>query len=144
MLGKLKTMISNQYLNVLNYFPLKGCVVNFTGNALLDPTINSSYNIAGIVRSGVGTYTVSLTRTTFYGVDITSNSSIACTWNIVPIVSTDAFKIDASVAAGIVTLTVYSLTVSGTRNVRTLVDLQNTDKVSLSLIMSGGVALPPV
>lgn len=143
MLGKIKTMITSQYVKVLNYFPLKGCALNITGAAASNPTIDSSYNIASVVRSGVGTYVVTLSQPTIYGIDVAANSALSLTWNIEPIVTSALFKVDASLSSGVITIYVYQITISGLINVRALVDILSTDKISLSLIMSGGAALPP-
>jgi hypothetical protein len=144
MLGKLKALISESFRDSKSFFCVKGCLINFTGNGGSDPTNVSSYNVQAVTRFSPGVYFVDLIQDTFYGVDISNNSTISCSWKITPTASTDAFDVSASVSGGIITVTVYELTVVASKIVRVLYDIQSSDTISITLITSGGAELPPL
>jgi len=80
--GKLKVMIIKLRNQLLSYLPLKGLMLRIEGAG--DPVIKVNYNVLTVNRTGVGIYVITPVQTTFFGVDIISNSTAVLGFAINP------------------------------------------------------------
>ncbi len=66
-LGKLKQLIFKNKQESDNKYPLLGFAVTFTGNGTSAPTVDSSYNVSAVNRTGTGFYQIILEQETILG-----------------------------------------------------------------------------
>jgi len=131
--------------DLFEFFPVKACSFLIAGNGVLNPVIQHSYNVNGIVRSGVGIYTVTLTQGTINGQSIQSRHTYAIEHLISPSASTDQFRVQVTSFAGTtLVLSVHEVTVGGGSSlVYTPYDLQIGDSVTFNILMNAGSGLLP-
>lgn len=138
MLGKLKSAISALRDDVVQNFPLKGAMVRIVGNGVGNPTISNTYNIASVVRTGVGVYRGTMTQGSFYGVDLLTNGVFTSGFTIVASANTDNFLVNfTTVSPGIFDCKVYEISQgAGIRLTITPYDILATDTISCALLLN--------
>ena len=143
---KRRTQLGELNAALINYVPLKGLMLQMTGANLLDPTIVNSYNVTSLTRTGVGTYQITVTQNTFYGLDITTFFVPVFSWVIAPSVTSSLYSVEVvNTGAATFDISVYAIIQgAGTTLARSPYDLLGADSVALSFVLNAGDgSLPP-
>lgn len=131
---------------LINYVPIKGLMLQMKGTGAADPNIVNSYNVASLTRTGTGTYQITVTQNTFYGLDMFNFFVPVFSWVIAPSATSALYSVDVqNTGAFTFNISVYAITQgAGTTLARTLYDLQTTDNVAISFVLNTGDGrLPP-
>lgn len=137
--------ISDLNTNIFEWFPVKACAFSIDGDGANDPTINHSYNVTSIVRTGTGVYDVTLTQSTVNGTDIADRATYAIAWKIADSGNTELFRVEVdSFAGSTLTINVYEVTANVADLEYTAYDFIAGDNITLTVLMNAGTgALPP-
>ncbi|MCH9645664.1 MAG: hypothetical protein K0U08_03365 [Proteobacteria bacterium] len=125
--------------------PMSGLLLNFEGVSLTNPTVKKGYNVDAAVRQGVGVYRVTMTQSSFYGVDIFLNSTICVYDGITPSANTSLFKVKVeSVSTGVFDVKTYEVIKGGGTGVTlTPYEIDVGDIINVSFLFNNGEELPP-
>ena len=145
MLGKVKSMISQLRVFLINAVWWKGGSLSFEGAGLSDPITSAEYNIDSVTRSGIGVYDIMLTQETFYGIDVVDFGIPTLTFDINTDANTELHAVKFAAIAGGARVTVLAV-VQGTGNRLDFdpYDIEAGDHIHMSLMVNAGVGgLPP-
>ena len=140
MLGKVKSLVSKLRRDVINNVPIKGVMGRIEGNGLSDPTIITSYNLASVVRTGVGVYRATLQQDTMYGIDLLDTGVYAESHSITSDPNTDLHIVRlVPVSSTEVDIEVYAVEQGlGIRIDITPYDFDVGDSISVGLYINAG------
>jgi len=92
-IGKIKAMVTELRNDILNYMPIKGVMLKIGGNGIAaNPSIIVAYNIASVVRTGIGVYRITLNQSTALGTSILSNGVSSIDFIIAPTVTSELYS----------------------------------------------------
>ena len=84
-------MISNLRGDVKDFSVFKGLLLSISGNiATSDPVVNVEYNIASVVRTGIGVYRITAKQDTIFGLLVGANSIVTISHTIQPSAASEA------------------------------------------------------
>jgi hypothetical protein len=99
-IGKLKALITKLRHDLVGSVLLKGSALRMEGNGASDPILANTYNIASVIRQGVGVYRVQVKQVTFYGVNILDRGTPALSYIITGDPTTDLHSITFQPGSG--------------------------------------------
>jgi hypothetical protein len=136
--GKQKSLTSTLRKQSNSFFPLKAFFCSLAGTGASTPTVNFGYNYLSILRSGVGTYQITLLNTTINGKDLTTGCVFTNDFRIVGNATSDLYQVEIAPGVGNFTVRVYQYTIVGVKLTKTLYDLQVADAVNIMILVSDG------
>ena len=113
------------------FFPFKAGMVKFTGAGVSDPVIDgAAYNISGVTRTGLGTYSIQFDIISILGVNIVAEIYPVITFFIDDLLESYQVALtDGDSSGGTVEITVFELGVSGQNIIRVPHDLTSADEI---------------
>ena len=118
-----------------------------TGNGVSDPTVSADYNVASVSRTSTGTYRITLTQDTFWGVQCNEGNSMLIPAVKLPSTANAQVQYLYYVSPGVYDLFVYELSPTGPQGsfIPVPYDLVVGDTMEvLGWMDAGDGTLPPV
>lgn len=141
-LAKIRARLTQSVRDYKAWLPAKGVLLTIEGQGAGNPILTNPYNVASVVRTGVGVYQVTISQETYFTRNVLTNSIITTSSIIAPLTTSYDMRTVVT-GANTFEIRVYQLAVLGALVARNPFDLLAGDFLSVNGVFSINSTLPP-